>query len=45
VRKLLLLAAGLAGAAALARKRSSGQAASSLWREATKDGAAASPRP
>ena len=44
MRKLLLLVAGLAGAAALVRKRVSGQAASSLWREATEDGAPATDR-
>ncbi len=36
--KLLLLVVAIVGGAALARKRASGQATSSLWREATKDG-------
>jgi hypothetical protein len=39
VPKLLLLVVAVAGAAALARKRASGQAKSTLWREAAKDGA------
>jgi hypothetical protein len=44
VPKVLLLVVAIAGAAALARKRASGQATSSLWREATKDGAPSAPR-
>jgi hypothetical protein len=35
---LLLLVVAVAGAVALARKRASTQANSSLWREATKNG-------
>jgi hypothetical protein len=40
VLKVLLLVAAVAGGAALVRKRASDQATATLWREATKDGAA-----
>jgi len=39
VPKLLLLVVAIAGAATLARKRASGHAKTSLWREATHDAA------
>ena len=40
--KVLLLVAAVAGGAMLARKRASDQANATLWREATKNGAAKS---
>ena len=42
--KLLLLVVAIAGAAALARKRASGNANSSLWRQATHDAAPSASR-
>lgn len=43
--KVLLLVAAVAGGAALARKRASDQASATLWREATKHGAANASQP
>ena len=42
--KVLLLVIAVAGAAALARKRASGHATTSLWRQATQDAAPSASR-
>jgi hypothetical protein len=44
VPKVLLLVVAIAGAAAVARKRASGQANTSLWRQATEDAAPSASR-
>jgi hypothetical protein len=44
VPKLLLLVVAIGGAAALARKRASGHANTSLWRQATQDAAPSASR-
>ncbi|HEY3632456.1 MAG TPA: DLW-39 family protein [Jatrophihabitantaceae bacterium] len=42
--KVLLLVVAIAGAAAVARKRASGHANTSLWRQATEDAAPSASR-